>query len=94
VLRLALRRQRKNLSYPFFFKATRMRLQGDVTRLLHLANSLSNAVKFTEAEKWWLCRQPIQDWRSMEGDYEIHFAVKDTGIGISEDRMERLLKSF
>jgi CheY-like chemotaxis protein len=28
------------------------------------------------------------------GEYEIHFAVKDTGIGIPEDKMHRLFQSF
>lgn len=75
-----------------------------------LINLLSNAVKFTEAGEVVLSctakkmprlvpsSKPQSAFDSQESQidqiYEIQFAVKDTGIGIPADRMDRLFKSF
>jgi PAS domain S-box-containing protein len=74
-------------------------LIGDVTRLRQvLTNLLSNAVKFTEAGEVEvsvtsrsLASPPAE---GKPNRYEIHFAIKDTGIGIPKDRMDRLFQSF
>ena len=67
------------------------RLLGDLTRLKQiLVNLLGNAVKFTEAGEIFI-RISSQ---SKDRKHEIQFAVKDTGIGISKDRMGRLFQSF
>jgi len=79
---------------------------GDVTRLRQvLVNLLSNAVKFTEqgevvisvearhTEKKEDGRTHRQDGREFTF-YELHFAVRDTGIGISEEGKARLFRSF
>jgi len=65
---------------------------GDVTRLRQiLANLLGNAVKFTEKGEVVLAISSL----SLEtGKIELNFAVRDTGIGISKDRMDRLFRSF
>jgi Signal transduction histidine kinase len=65
---------------------------GDPTRLSQiLVNLLSNAVKFTETGEISVS----VSGKRLEGEnYEIHFAIKDTGIGIPRDKMERLFKSF
>ena len=65
---------------------------GDPTRLSQiLVNLLSNAVKFTEKGEISVS----VSGKRLEGEnYELHFAVKDTGIGIPRDKMERLFKSF
>src|SRR5262245_3105862 len=67
-------------------------LFGDVTRLRQiLINLLNNAVKFTERGEVVI----TVDAEPIEGDrHRIHFAVRDTGIGIPEDRMDRLFESF
>ena len=65
---------------------------GDGTRLRQImVNLLSNAVKFTERGEvvLTLSSKPLARDR-----YELHFAVRDTGIGIPEDRMDRLFRSF
>jgi len=67
-------------------------VRGDVTRLRQiLVNLLSNAVKFTEQGEVILTLHstPLTAER-----YELHFTVRDTGIGIPEDRMDRLFHSF
>jgi PAS domain S-box-containing protein len=66
-------------------------LLGDLTRLKQiLVNLLGNAVKFTEAGEIFVSVSSQPE----DGKHEIHFAVKDTGIGISKDRMSRLFQSF
>jgi len=67
-------------------------LLGDAGRLRQiLVNLLGNAVKFTDAGEINLTvtAQVLEGRR-----YEAHFAVRDTGIGIPADRLERLFKSF
>ena len=68
-------------------------LMGDVTRLRQiLVNLLSNAVKFTPRGEVLVTVSAIPLY---EKDlYEIQFAVKDTGIGISPERIDRLFKMF
>ena len=65
---------------------------GDYARLRQiLVNLIGNAVKFTE--KGYISISV--SGRKMESDrYEIHFAVKDTGIGIPEDKADRLFQLF
>jgi PAS domain S-box-containing protein len=65
---------------------------GDVTRLRQiLVNLVGNAVKFTEKGEVivFVNASPLE-----EGRVEILFAVKDTGIGISEENMGSLFQSF
>ncbi len=64
---------------------------GDSGRLLQiLVNLMGNAVKFTEKGEVLLTVGALKQ----SGGVEIKFAVKDTGIGILEDRMDRLFQSF
>ena len=65
---------------------------GDVTRLRQvLVNLTANAVKFTAKGEVVITAsaEPTDG-----GRHEIHFAVRDTGIGIPADRMGRLFQSF
>jgi PAS domain S-box-containing protein len=53
-----------------------------------LSNLLSNAVKFTKEGE-------VDVFVSLDSDQdEVHFAVKDTGIGISEEDIEKLFQPF
>ncbi|NJN55973.1 MAG: GAF domain-containing protein [Anaerolineae bacterium] len=78
---------------------------GDITRLRQiLVNLLSNAVKFTEKGEVVLTvsGEPISiskmkfafEFPSATAVYRLHFAVRDTGIGIPQERMNRLFQSF
>ena len=94
---LAFKAAEKNLEFAYWIEPqTPNAIVGDVTRLRQiLVNLLSNAVKFTEAgEVVVSVTAQHKSAEGDEGDYEINFEVKDTGIGIPEDRMERLFKSF
>lgn len=65
---------------------------GDPTRLSQiLVNLLSNAVKFTEKGE---ISVSVSGTRLEGENYEIHFAVSDTGIGIPKEKMGRLFQSF
>lgn len=65
---------------------------GDVTRIRQiLVNLLANAVKFTERGE--VVVQVSGEARD-ENQYELHFAVKDTGIGIPRDAQQRIFESF
>ncbi len=65
---------------------------GDGVRLRQvLLNLLSNAVKFTEKGEVIV---HVDAAPAEPGMHRLHFAVRDTGIGIPEDRMNRLFESF
>lgn len=62
-------------------------LLGDVTRLRQiLVNLVGNAVKFTTTGEVLVTVS--------RRDAMVHFSVRDTGIGIAEDRLDRLFKTF
>ncbi len=65
---------------------------GDVTRLREiLVNLISNAVKFTDRGEVVIS---VTCCTMAARKRELHFAVRDTGIGIPPDRMDRLFQSF
>ncbi|HVL75455.1 MAG TPA: response regulator, partial [Noviherbaspirillum sp.] len=66
-------------------------LVGDVTRLRQvLVNLLSNSIKFTSHGEVVVnvSAQPVGD------EYEVCFAVRDTGIGIPEEKQADLFQAF
>ncbi|MEM7030846.1 MAG: response regulator [Chloroflexota bacterium] len=65
---------------------------GDEIRLRQiLVNLISNAVKFTELGEVVI---QVRGKALTNVDYQVHFSVRDTGIGIAPDRMTRLFRSF
>jgi CheY-like chemotaxis protein len=67
-------------------------VRGDVTRLRQiLVNLLNNALKFTERGEVVLT---LTTTSLGNGVIELHFAVRDTGIGISAEGIARLFQSF
>jgi PAS domain S-box-containing protein len=90
--------------------STPSKVLGDGARLRQiLVNLISNAVKFTEMGEVVISLkavslQPVildenttetaRETTTQPNRYEIQFAVRDTGIGIPPERMNRLFKSF
>ena len=67
-------------------------ITSDITRLRQiLVNLLSNAVKFTEAGEIFVSVSAEQLDKDL---YQIEISVKDTGIGIPEDRIDSLFDAF
>ncbi|HEY0947293.1 MAG TPA: response regulator [Opitutaceae bacterium] len=67
-------------------------LNGDVTRLRQvLTNLLANAVKFTQSGEVFVS---VDARAGAPAEPRLRFTVRDTGIGIPADRMDRLFQSF
>jgi signal transduction histidine kinase/CheY-like chemotaxis protein len=90
---VAARAQEKGLEVTYVLDDTvPAALRGDSGRLRQvLVNLLSNAVKFTPAGEVGVAvsATPLD-----APALEVHFAVRDTGIGIPPDRFDRLFRSF
>ena len=83
--------RRIELAYVFRPEVPR-RIVGDVTRLRQiLANLLGNAVKFTEEGEIVVS---VEARGGEDQALELEFSVKDTGIGIPADRLDRLFQAF
>jgi PAS domain S-box-containing protein len=73
-------------------ESTPQAIIGDPNRLQQaLTNLLSNAVKFTDKGAISVL---ISSKKLTDTSHEICVSIKDTGIGIPEDKMSRLFKSF
>jgi signal transduction histidine kinase/CheY-like chemotaxis protein/HPt (histidine-containing phosphotransfer) domain-containing protein len=67
-------------------------VEGDSSRLAQvLTNLLSNAIKFTAAGEVMLSVERVEE---SEDRVTLHFAVKDTGIGITPDQKVKLFNAF
>lgn len=65
---------------------------GDITRLRQiLVNLVGNAIKFTAIGEVMIF---VMGQMLNNNRYQLYFVVKDTGIGIPKDRMDRLFRSF
>jgi PAS domain S-box-containing protein len=80
---------------------TPMLLIGDASRLRQiLVNLVGNAVKFTEVGEVTISvmARQLQSYQSKTPDnlpiYTVRFAIRDTGIGIPSDRLDRLFQPF
>lgn len=71
---------------------TKNYLIGDPMRLNQiLMNLLTNALKFTASGSIIFCAKQVL---GSEGKVKVQFSVSDTGIGIPEDKMDKLFKNF
>lgn len=67
-------------------------IYGDMTRLRQvLVNLVGNAVKFTHEGGVYIIVNKLEE---SEGLLEIEFIIKDTGIGIPEDKINQLFQPF
>ena len=67
----------------------------DSTRLRQvLLNLLSNAIKFTEKGEIVLSVSAEKITNIKDKTHRLHFSIRDTGIGIAQDQMDRLFQSF
>jgi signal transduction histidine kinase/CheY-like chemotaxis protein/HPt (histidine-containing phosphotransfer) domain-containing protein len=70
-------------------------IAGDALRLRQiLVNLLSNAIRFTDRGEVVVSAEATPLDHPAAGRYEIHFAVRDTGIGIPPEGLTRLFQSF
>lgn len=82
----------KHLQFDHFIdQQTPQFIKGDITRIRQiLLNLLSNAIKFTELGSVSLtCTYIEQNNKPM-----LQISVKDTGVGISSDKQERVFEAF
>lgn len=72
-------------------------IMGDVTRLGQiLVNLVGNALKFTDSGEVVVSvtAEEINSDNSQVPTYQIHFAIRDTGIGIPPEGLKRLFQPF
>ena len=82
----------KGLAFTVDFSSLPEFLHGDVTRLRQaIVNYLSNALKFTAQGSIVLTGEILEETGH---DCLLRFSVRDTGIGISAEQMERLFTAF
>jgi len=90
---LATRAAEKNLDLAYLIDdGVPGTLVGDVTRLRQvLVNLIGNAIKFTATGEVVVS---VSSQMAADRRHAVRFAVRDTGIGIPAERMDRLFKSF
>ncbi|KAA3611991.1 MAG: response regulator [Calditrichaeota bacterium] len=84
--------KKKGLSFSYSIKSVNQNVIGDVGRLRQvLVNLVGNALKFTKEGEINICVEKIEDF---EKSQSIRFEVKDTGIGIPNDKQNGLFEIF
>jgi signal transduction histidine kinase/CheY-like chemotaxis protein/HPt (histidine-containing phosphotransfer) domain-containing protein len=83
----------KNLDLPCFVDPEiSPQVYGDPYRLRQiLINLLDNAIKFTAGGEIFIC---VTLESQTDTDLTIRFSIEDTGIGIPQDKMDRLFQTF
>ncbi|WP_440112669.1 response regulator [Paenibacillus sp. QZ-Y1] len=84
---------KKNLELEYFLEDSVPELiYGDMARLRQvLLNLIANAIKFTDHGGVYLIVSVNEE---KDGRMTLEFAVKDTGIGIASDKVDRLFQPF
>ncbi|MGB5849284.1 MAG: response regulator, partial [Ignavibacteriaceae bacterium] len=90
---LAPKAAEKNIELIYHFnRGTPSVISGDVTRLRQiLINLIGNAIKFTKDGEVFVS---VSAEMLEQNKRNLSFAVKDTGIGIPKEKMDRLFKPF
>ena len=80
-----------DIIFDFDKKAPNM-LVGDYVKLSQiLFNLVGNAIKFTEDGKIWI---RVIHQKDFDNNIELRFEIEDTGIGISEEKLDEIFESF
>ena len=67
-------------------------VRGDLARIRQiLVNLIGNAIKFTDQGEILIS---VKHLAEKQGKHQLEFSVEDTGIGIPEDKIDRLFRSF
>jgi signal transduction histidine kinase/CheY-like chemotaxis protein len=83
---------RKNLDIYYDLSNVPEVVSGDITRLRQvLVNLISNAIKFTKSGDIFL---DVKCNKNSSGELDLLFSVKDSGIGISEEKIKTLFNPF
>jgi signal transduction histidine kinase/ActR/RegA family two-component response regulator len=83
--------EEKGLELKKDIPTERLSVVGDANRLRQiLINLISNAIKFTEKG---LVTTTVKA-NKVDDKLQLHFTVSDTGIGIDDDHLEKIFKSF
>jgi PAS domain S-box-containing protein len=90
---LALRAHKKDIELTIDIPpAVPEEVVGDVTRLRQvLVNLVGNAIKFTDRGE---VNVRVETEKSDSGSVLLHFAVRDTGVGIPPDKVEAIFEPF
>jgi len=90
---IAGRADEKGLEFTFYIDpAVPYLLRGDPGRVRQvIVNLANNAIKFTEKGEVAITASLVEE---VETHAILRFEIRDTGIGIPEDRMDRLFKNF
>ena len=71
------------------------RVVGDVTRIRQvIVNLVSNGLKFTQTGEVEVSVKLLSAGQPEDAECQLQFSVRDTGIGIPEDRLARLFQNF
>jgi PAS domain S-box-containing protein len=83
----------KNLDLLYFIQPdVPVSIYGDITRMRQiLINLVNNAVKFTEKGEIYI---EVDRLTNRKDSVVLRFSIKDTGIGIAEEKQNKLFKSF
>ena len=90
---LGLRAHTKNLELAWHVNSdVPIWVSGDPGRLRQmLVNLIGNAIKFTRQGEVFL---DVQVEAELDSEFALHFSVRDTGIGIAEDKLARIFNAF